>query len=79
MGDDGKPVKPGLIPTLDQSIENKTLLVGSPEEVAEGVQFFRDLLGVEYVTIFPHMLGDTYAKAEEQMERFMNEVMPLVR
>ncbi|MEI2705682.1 MAG: hypothetical protein V9E89_10570 [Ilumatobacteraceae bacterium] len=71
--------KPGLIPTLDQSIENKTLLVGSPEEVAEGVQFFRDLLGVEYVTIFPHMLGDTYAKAEEQMERFMNEVMPLVR
>ena len=78
MGPDGKPVAPGLIPTLDQSIEQKTLLVGTPEEVAEGVQFYRDLLGVENLTIFPHLLGDTYAKAEEQMERFVTEVIPLV-
>lgn len=79
MGPDGKPVAPGLIPTLDQSIEQKTLLVGTAEEVAEGVQFYRDLLGVENMTIFPHLLGDTYAKAEEQMERFITEVIPLVR
>ena len=37
MGDDGKPAKPGLIPTLDESIENKTILLGTPEEVAEGI------------------------------------------
>lgn len=79
MGDDGRPAKPGLIPTLDQSIENRTLLVGTPAEVAEGVEGFRDLLGVENLTIFPHMLGDSYNKAEEQMERFINEVMPLLR
>ncbi len=78
MGDDGRPVKPGLIPTIDQSIEQKTLLVGTPEHVAEGVQFYRDLLGVESLTIFPHMLGDSYAKAEEQMERFIKDVVPLV-
>ncbi|HQV58034.1 MAG TPA: LLM class flavin-dependent oxidoreductase, partial [Ilumatobacteraceae bacterium] len=78
MGPDGKPVAPGLIPTLDQSLDQKTLLAGTPEEVAEGVQFYRDLLGVENLTIFPHMLGDTYAKAEEQMERFSTEVIPLV-
>ena len=37
MGADGKPAAPGLIPTLDESIENKTILVGTPEQVAEGV------------------------------------------
>jgi alkanesulfonate monooxygenase SsuD/methylene tetrahydromethanopterin reductase-like flavin-dependent oxidoreductase (luciferase family) len=78
MGEDGKPAKPGLIPTLDESIENKTILLGSPEQVAEGVQFYRDLLGVEHLTIFPHFLGDSYKKADEQMARFIEEVVPLV-
>jgi alkanesulfonate monooxygenase SsuD/methylene tetrahydromethanopterin reductase-like flavin-dependent oxidoreductase (luciferase family) len=78
MGKDGKPAAPGLIPTLEESVEQKTMLIGSPEEVAEGVQFYKDLLGLEYLTIFPHLLGDTYAKADEQMARFMNEVVPLV-
>ena len=44
MGEDGKPAKAGLIPTLDESIENKTILLGSPEQVAEGIQFYRELL-----------------------------------
>ena len=79
MGEDGKPAKPGLIPTLDESLENKTILIGTPEQVAEGVQFYKDLLGLEYLTIFPHLLGDSYKKADEQMARFMDEVMPLVR
>lgn len=78
MGEDGKPAKPGLIPTLDESLENKTILIGTPEQVAEGVAFYRDLLGLEYLTIFPHLLGDPYKKADEQMARFMEEVVPLV-
>lgn len=78
MGDDGKPAPAGLIPTQEQSLEQKTLLAGSVEEVAEGVQYLRDLLGMEYLTIFPMLPGDTYAKAAEQMERFSTEVMPLV-
>ena len=78
MGPDGKPAKPGLIPTLDESLENKTMLLGTPEQVAEGVQFYRDLLGLEHLTIFPHMLGDPYKKADEQMARFITEVVPLV-
>ncbi len=79
MGADGKPVGPGLIPTLEESIAQKTILVGSPEEVAEGVQFYRELLGVEYLTIYPHLVGDPYSKAVEQMQRFMGEVVPLVK
>ena len=78
MGPDGKPSAPGLIPTLDESIENKTILVGPPEQVAEEVQFLRDLLGLEYLTIFPHLVGDPYKKADEQMARFAEEVLPLL-
>ena len=79
MGPDGKPAQPGLIPTLEESIEQKTILVGTAEEVAAGIQFYRDLLGVERLTVFPHLIGDPYAKAVEQMTSFMNDVMPLVR
>lgn len=79
MGPDGRPVAPGLIPTLEQSIEQKTILVGSPEEVAEGIQHYRDLMGVENLTVFPHLTGDPYSKATEQMGRFMSEVVPLLR
>ena len=78
MGEDGKPAKPGLIPTLDESIENKTILLGTPEDVAAEIQFYKDLLGLEHLTIFPHLLGDSYKKADEQMARFKHEVMPLV-
>ncbi len=78
MAADGKPSKPGLIPTLEQSMEQSMYLVGTAEEVAEGVQMYRDLLGVENLTIFPHLIGDPYAKAVEQMDRFVNEVLPLV-
>jgi alkanesulfonate monooxygenase SsuD/methylene tetrahydromethanopterin reductase-like flavin-dependent oxidoreductase (luciferase family) len=78
MGPDGRPAAPGLIPTLAESLENKTILLGTPEDVAEGVQFYRDLLGVEHLTIFPHLLGDPYKKANEQMTRFMEEVVPLL-
>jgi alkanesulfonate monooxygenase SsuD/methylene tetrahydromethanopterin reductase-like flavin-dependent oxidoreductase (luciferase family) len=79
MGADGKPSPPGLIPTLDESIENKTILLGTPEQVAEGVQFYRDLLGLDRLTIFPHLLGDPYKKADEQLARFMEDVVPLLR
>ena len=34
MGEDGRPAPPGLIPTLDESLENKTILVGTPADVA---------------------------------------------
>lgn len=78
MGEDGRPVKPGLIPTLEQSMEQRTILVGTAEEVAEQVQDYKDLLGLEYLTLFPHLVGDPYSKAVEQMGRFMTEVVPLV-
>jgi len=48
------------------------------QSVAAEVQFLRDLLGFEHLTIFPHLLGDPYKKADEQMARFADEVVPLL-
>ena len=78
MGEDGKPAKPGLIPDARGVDREQDDPLGSPEEVAEGVQFYRDLLGVEHLVIFPHLIGDPYAKADEQMDRFIKEVVPLL-
>ena len=75
---DGRPAAPGLIPSLEESMAQRTILVGTAEEVAAGVQDFRDLLGVEHLTIFPHLIGDPYGKAVEQMARFVGDVVPLV-
>jgi alkanesulfonate monooxygenase SsuD/methylene tetrahydromethanopterin reductase-like flavin-dependent oxidoreductase (luciferase family) len=79
MGPDGRPVAPGLIPTLEESMKQQTILVGTPEGVAGQLQGLKELLGFENLTIFPHLLGDSYKKAEEQMARFMTEVAPLLR
>ena len=55
-----------------------TAILRSNYLTPEGVRFYQDLLGVEQLTIFPHLLGDPYAKANEQMARFIQEVVPLL-
>jgi len=75
---DGKPAPAGLIPTLEQSVDQRTWLIGTPEEVAAGIDFLRRDLGVERITIFPMFPGDTFDAAEEQMARFAEQVRPLV-
>jgi alkanesulfonate monooxygenase SsuD/methylene tetrahydromethanopterin reductase-like flavin-dependent oxidoreductase (luciferase family) len=79
MGADGKPAPPGLIPSLEESVENRTWIVGSPEEVAEGVQFYKDALRLEDLVVFPNLPGDTYDTSIEQLHRYMTEVDPLLR
>ena len=70
------PAEPGLIPTLEESIENRTWLVGTADDVGEAIEAYRDELGgLDDLVIFPNMLGDPYAKSEEQMARFAEGVM----
>ncbi len=78
MDEDGKPAPPGLIPTLEESLENKTWIVGTAEDVAEGLDHYRTTLGVEDVLIFPQFAGEPMTLAEEQLHRFWQEVVPLV-
>lgn len=76
---DGTPAPPGSIPSLEESIDQRTWVVGSPDDVAEGIAFHRDNLGgLAHLTVFPNFPGDTYATSEEQMQRFSEQVRPLL-
>jgi alkanesulfonate monooxygenase SsuD/methylene tetrahydromethanopterin reductase-like flavin-dependent oxidoreductase (luciferase family) len=77
MGDDGRPAEPGLIPTLDDSMDRqRTWIVGSPDDVAEQIAWYRDELGIENLALFPAMPGDPYRKVEVQLHRLAEEVLP---
>ena len=76
MGPDGKPSPSGLIPSLEESIDQKIWLVGTPDDVGEQIQWYRDLLGVENLLLFPMMPGDTYSSGEEQIRRLAEDVLP---
>ncbi len=77
MGADGKPAAPGLVPTLEESLENKTWIIGTADDVIEGIQTYSDALGgLNDLVIFPNMVGDPYAKTAEQMTRFAEQVLP---
>jgi len=78
MGEDGRPAKAGLIPTLEDSMSQKTWLVGTAEQVAETICWYDEQLGLENLMLFPAMPGDPYEQVEEQLERLAAEVVPLV-
>jgi alkanesulfonate monooxygenase SsuD/methylene tetrahydromethanopterin reductase-like flavin-dependent oxidoreductase (luciferase family) len=78
LGPDGKPSPPGLIPTLEESVDQRVWVIGNAEEVAEGIDWYRQGLGLQDLTIFPGYPGDSYDKCEEQLARFAEEVAPLL-
>ena len=77
MGEGGKPAEAGLIPSLEESLDNKVWLVGTADEVAEQIQWYRDYLGgVDNLVLFPAMPGDSYNKVDDQLHRIAEGVLP---
>ena len=76
MGADGKPAPMGLIPTLEESLEQRIFVVGSADDVAEQIAWYDDQLGLENILLFPAMPGDTFTEVEEQLNRIATDVMP---
>ena len=74
----GQPAKAGLIPTLEQSIDQRVWAVGSPADVAEAISAYDEQIGIENLLLFPAMPGDSYEKVEEQLHRIAEEVLPLL-
>jgi alkanesulfonate monooxygenase SsuD/methylene tetrahydromethanopterin reductase-like flavin-dependent oxidoreductase (luciferase family) len=50
--------------------------VGSADDVGEQIEWYRDLLGVENLMLFPMMPGDSYASGTEQLHRLAEDVLP---
>ena len=67
-----------LIPTLEESVAQRIWIIGTAAEVAEGIAAYRDELGLEHLTIFPQMPGETYEQCEDQMARWNETVRPLL-
>ncbi|MGF1596965.1 MAG: LLM class flavin-dependent oxidoreductase [Acidimicrobiales bacterium] len=77
MGADGAPAAPGLIPTLEESLDNKVWLIGTADQVAEGIDWYRHHLGgLRDLIVFPLGVGDRYSVVADQLERLAAGVLP---
>jgi hypothetical protein len=61
---------------LEESLESGAYLVGTAETVRDELVGLRDELGLEYLTIFPHLPRMTQPDTLEQLERFHKEIVP---
>lgn len=75
---DGGPAPAGWIPTLADSMAQHTWLVGTADEVAGQLAVLRDDLDLQDLPVFPGMPGESYAAAQEQLQRFAEDVRPRV-
>ena len=57
-------------------MENKIWAVGSVDDVADVIGYYRDLLGLEHICFFFDAPGLTRAEIDEQFELIAGEVMP---
>lgn len=74
---EGNPYGRDFIPTLEESIAQKAWMIGTPEDVTEGIKFRIDELGgIENLAVFPICLSAPYDIYEEQITRFAEEVRP---
>jgi alkanesulfonate monooxygenase SsuD/methylene tetrahydromethanopterin reductase-like flavin-dependent oxidoreductase (luciferase family) len=77
-GPDGRPAGGDFVPTLEDSISQGPWAVGTAADVAEQITALDELLGLTDLVIFPAMPGDPYPRAQEQMARFAQDVIPLL-
>jgi alkanesulfonate monooxygenase SsuD/methylene tetrahydromethanopterin reductase-like flavin-dependent oxidoreductase (luciferase family) len=65
--------------SLEETVEQGSWLVGSVAEVRDELLRLTDELGLEYLTIFPHLPGLTRSNTTEQLRLFQAEVMPALQ
>ncbi len=73
---DGSPFPANHVPTLEESMEQGTWVVGSPKQVADRLNELTTITPVEELTIFPTSPGVSYDVTEQQLRRFAAEVRP---
>ena len=73
---DGSPVPFGFMPTLEDSIEQDMMLIGSVDRCVDLMGRYRDEVGVEHFVLFFDMPGLTQEQMDEQLEMTATEVLP---
>lgn len=77
-GPDGRPAPAGFRPTLEDSMEQGVWAVGSPRDVAERIEVYREQLGLQDLVLFPAMPGDSFERTKDQLHRLATDVLPLL-
>jgi alkanesulfonate monooxygenase SsuD/methylene tetrahydromethanopterin reductase-like flavin-dependent oxidoreductase (luciferase family) len=73
---DGGPTPFDHRPTLEDSIDQRIMAIGAPEEVADVMGAYREITGVEHFVLFFDMPGLTQDQMDEQLELTAAEVLP---
>jgi len=76
---EGKSWPNSRYPSLEESMEQGTWVVGSGPEVADRLAHLQMELGIEHMTIFPQLPGMDRAVVIDQLERFAEHVSPVLR
>jgi alkanesulfonate monooxygenase SsuD/methylene tetrahydromethanopterin reductase-like flavin-dependent oxidoreductase (luciferase family) len=63
-------------PTLEDSIDQGVMLIGSVDEVVDGLGRWRELLDLQHVVLFFDMPGLARQQMDEQLHLFASEVTP---
>ena len=67
----------GYQPTLEESVEQRIMAIGSVDDVVDTLGMWRDLLGLEHLCCFFDMPGLTREQLDEQLTfLFAGEVAP---
>jgi alkanesulfonate monooxygenase SsuD/methylene tetrahydromethanopterin reductase-like flavin-dependent oxidoreductase (luciferase family) len=61
---------------FDFELKHGSLMVGTPDDVAERIARFREEARLENFQLFPSIPGVSFAKAMRSLELFGTEVIP---
>jgi alkanesulfonate monooxygenase SsuD/methylene tetrahydromethanopterin reductase-like flavin-dependent oxidoreductase (luciferase family) len=73
---DGSPTPFDFRPSVEDSIDQRVMMIGSVEEVVDALGQWRELLDLAHVVLFFDMPGLTTAQMDDQLVLFATEVAP---
>jgi alkanesulfonate monooxygenase SsuD/methylene tetrahydromethanopterin reductase-like flavin-dependent oxidoreductase (luciferase family) len=73
---DGAPKPFAFQPTVEDSIEQRIMAIGSVDDVVDVIGQYRDELALRHLVIFPDFPGLTREQMDEQLHLVAEEVMP---
>jgi alkanesulfonate monooxygenase SsuD/methylene tetrahydromethanopterin reductase-like flavin-dependent oxidoreductase (luciferase family) len=76
LGPDGGPPPFDFQPTLEDSMDQQIMAVGSVDDVVDVIGMYRDLVDLKHLVIFPDFPGLTRSLMDEQLHLMAEEVMP---
>jgi alkanesulfonate monooxygenase SsuD/methylene tetrahydromethanopterin reductase-like flavin-dependent oxidoreductase (luciferase family) len=73
---DGSKVPFGFQPTLEDSVGQRIMAIGSAEDVAETIGIYREAVGLEHLCIFFDLPGLSRQQIDEQIHLVAEDVFP---